>query len=204
MKTTIGKIKSIEKSDYKCIISFGKFGEIKGIPLRFENEPLVEDEVLCFIDDYESVAVYIPLKVLTVNDFVGIARSDYKLEFTEEGEIIITTASGAKMNFKDNKWIYNNNTTKLEIIEDTTKLIGPKINIEGTIEVNVKTPKLNIEGTNTVVKGNNIKIDGSIVTMTGGTLKTKGTAIPGLGPFNCIPFCPFSGAQHGSNTVVGT
>lgn len=65
-------------------------------------------------------------------------------------------------------------------------------------KVNIKTEAANIEADNCEIKGNT-------VTITGGTLKTKGTSNTDLnGPFNAIKACPFSGAPHCGSSVSGT
>lgn len=64
--------------------------------------------------------------------------------------------------------------------------------------VTIKTDDARIEAANCEVKG-------STVTITGGTLKTKGVSSTDLnGPFNAIKVCPFSGAPHCGSSVSGT
>ena len=55
------------------------------------------------------------------------------------------------------------------------------------------------------VKGSNVTVSGN-VTITGGSLKTMGTAAvnPAGGPFCAIPTCLFTGAPHLGNMVQGT
>lgn len=115
MRTIIGKIKSIEAENYKAVIEIPNFGELPGVPIRFENEPKTGDEVIALVDDNESVAIYCPLKILTVNDFVGIARSGNKMDFELNGGIKTTTQSGIEFNLsKNGKIKLSNNSTNLK------------------------------------------------------------------------------------------
>jgi len=67
----------------------------------------------------------------------------------------------------------------------------------------IQSGKSNIE----LTKDGKVTIDAPDVTITGGTLTTKGsvTADPtGDGGFNSIKYCPYTGAPHVGNKVSGT
>lgn len=103
MKIYTGVIDKILDNDkYIIEANIKGYGIIKSVPLRFENEPLVGDEVLVIIldDVFESASVYIPFRDLTKDDFIGIARRGFKMEFTDSQGIEITSA-GVKINIKD-------------------------------------------------------------------------------------------------------
>jgi hypothetical protein len=111
MKVLIGKIEKIDKSNYICdSIDLGVAGKLRGVPLRFENEPHAGDEVICFIDDFDSVAIYVPLRELSTKDFIGIARSGHKIEFTEEGEIKIYGSDEEIISIKGGEIVYKGNS----------------------------------------------------------------------------------------------
>lgn len=86
------------------------------------------------------------------------------------------------------------------------------VNIEGDCSmevkgnVDVKGKEVNVEAqSNCNVKGTQVKVEGTQVEVTGGTLKVGGTAAPsGSGPFCGIPACLFTGAPHVGDTVAGT
>jgi len=80
---------------------------------------------------------------------------------------------------------------------DTVTIKADKANIDVN-ESEIKTNSSNIEGNSVTIKGNNVEI-------TGGNLKVGGAvSTPGVGPFNAIAACPFSGAPHGGTMVSGT
>lgn len=88
---------------------------------------------------------------------------------------------------------------KIITVGDTKITIdGENVNIETSKQVNIKTDSAKIEA-------NDCEVNGKTVTITGGTLKTKGVSNTDLnGPFNAIKACPFSGAPHCGSTVSGT
>lgn len=88
---------------------------------------------------------------------------------------------------------------KIITVGDTKITIdGENVTIETSKHVNVKTDSAKIEA-------NDCEINGKTVTITGGTLKTKGVSNTDLnGPFNAIKACPFSGAPHCGSSVSGT
>ncbi len=117
----------------------------------------------------------------------------------------------------DSEGLKQEKTVKHKVITvGKTKITidGENVNIETSGKVSFKVGnstiteedgKVNIETQNCVVKGNDIKVNGKTVTITGGTLKTQGASNTDLnGPFNAIKVCPFSGAPHCGSQVSGT
>lgn len=88
---------------------------------------------------------------------------------------------------------------KIITVGDTKITIdGENVTIETSKQINIKTESAKIEA-------NDCEINGKTVTITGGTLKTKGVSNTDLnGPFNAIKACPFSGAPHCGSSVSGT
>ena len=160
LKGTIKEVLSTE--DYSATISLGDIGECKARATRFENEPHENDDVIVIVDEYFSLGFYIPLKVIHEGEFTGIARSGYKLEFTEEGEIIVTS--------KDEK-------VKIDIKDDTI-----------TIE-NEKSSKVEMSGTDITVSAQNVKITGGNLEVNGSCSPTSSGAFCGIAvcPFTGAP-----------------
>lgn len=77
--------------------------------------------------------------------------------------------------------------------------------VVGGTSITEEDGKVNIKTESAKIEANDCEIKGSTVTVTGGTLKTKGVSSTDLnGPFNSIKVCPFSGAPHCGSSVSGT
>ena len=88
-----------------------------------------------------------------------------------------------------------------------TKIIieGSTVTIETSDTVTIKADSADIQVSDASVKGDSVTVDGNSVEITGGKLTVKGTSnTDGMGPFNVIKACPFSGAPHGGSVVSGT
>lgn len=105
----------VDKNNYRCTIDIPGGGKVNGLPVRFENEPKIGDEVLCIIlpDPFGNDAIYVPLKTLSKDSFTGIARQGYKIDFTDNG-IEISTPSGSIM-IKDKSISVNGFATSIKI-----------------------------------------------------------------------------------------
>lgn len=187
-------------------------GIVQGVtayPMRGEiDEPRVGDFVilLCLDPIFQSYYLY---KKIKENDFIG---------FRSNGKLIDVTPDAITIGIFDPETEYNDNSENYR--PELTDWV--KIDSEGNIDINTRTnfninikgnSSISIEGDSTLkIKGNsNITAEGNTVlsskevTITGGTLKVKGTSSTNMtGPFNCIPTCPFSGAPHSGDTVTGT
>ena len=98
----------------------------------------------------------------------------------------------------DTKITIDGENVSIETSGKVSFIVGGTQITEEEREVYIKTDTAKIEA-------NNCEIRGKDVTITGGTLKTKGVSSTDLnGPFNAIKVCPFSGAPHCGSSVSGT
>lgn len=95
---------------------------------------------------------------------------------------------------------------KTVVVGDTKITIdGSTVIIETGDTVTIKADKADIQVSDASVKGESVTVDGNNVKITGGKLTVNGTSnVDGMGPFNAIKACPFSGAPHGGSIVSGT
>lgn len=117
MQLVCGIIKEVtDDKIYEIIATIPQGGEVKARQVRCENEPLKGDEVLLIMldDFFNGMNLYVPLNILTKDDFRGIARKGYKVEWLYEGGIVVTDKS-TTITFKDDTLNYDNGTTKVEI-----------------------------------------------------------------------------------------
>lgn len=183
MKIYTGVIKEVTDIDkYLIDVDIKSYGVMKSVPLRFENEPKAGDEVLVILLDelFESTSVYIPFRHLTEEDFIGIRRHGYKVQFlNEEGGILISSDDEVTINI-DRKTV--------------TAQIG-----DIKIDINKSKGKVEVTAADVVVKASkSCEITG------GGELKVKGVTTPSnTGPLNCITVCPFSGIPHAGIKATG-
>lgn len=152
------------------------------------------DEIVHTVTEYEDFN--------ETND--GLEKDYDELEKTGNKSTIVQTASGFEETITDTddnelKTVKTAQQKVITVGDTTITIDGEKVTIETKNGVNIKSDNANIEGDNVTVKGNSVKITG------GGTLEVKGTSnTDGLGPFNIIKACPFSGALHGGSIVTGT
>lgn len=131
----LGKIKTINKDNYEAEVELSNKGMMICSALRFENEPNEGDEVLIFTDEFKSRGIYIPLKILHTEDFVGIARSGYKLEFTKDGEIKLFNKY-SKITIKDKDIKIDTGSGKIELSSDSIKVSGNVTITGGSLTTN--------------------------------------------------------------------
>lgn len=144
-------------------------------------------------------------------DELESTKNKTNTQYTATSIIDQITSPNDEEGFKQEKTVEH----KIITVGDTKiTIVGENVSIETSGKVSFKVGgstiteedgKVNIETQNCVVKGNDIKVDGKTVTITGGTLKTQGASSTDLnGPFNAIKVCPFSGAPHCGSQVSGT
>lgn len=93
----------------------------------------------------------------------------------------------------------------IEVGDTKITIEGDTVTIETSDTVTIKADKADIQVSDASVKGDSVTVDGNSVEITGGKLTVKGTSnTDGMGPFNVIKACPFSGAPHGGSVVTGT
>ena len=153
----------------------------------------VHDEIIHTVTEYEDF-----------NESDDGLEKDYdELEEMGKKSTIVQTADGFEETITDSddnelKTVKTAQQKVITVGDTTITIDGDKVTIETKNGVNIKSDNANIEGDNVTVKGSSVKI-------TGGTLEVKGTSnTDGLGPFNIIKACPFSGALHGGSQVSGT
>lgn len=135
MQLVCGIIKEVtDDKIYEIIATIPQGGEVKARQVRCENEPLKGDEVLLIMldDFFNGMNLYVPLNILTKDDFRGIARKGYKVEWLYEGGIVVTDES-TTITFKDDTLTYDNGTTKVEIA-------GGNITVTASMTDLTKTP----------------------------------------------------------------
>ena len=164
-------------------------GVIQGIlahPINGMNdEPRVGNPVL--VTSYDPIyGSYYTYQVLKENDFIGIRASGKMIDITEDTITIGSYDPGAQ--FKDGE---RPDCSISKVIIDK----NGNITIQAT-----KNVTINCDGDAT------IEAKGALTTNGKGNWKTTNmTASPGggNGPFNCVPFCAFSGMKHDSNLAPG-
>jgi len=130
-----GKVKGdVNQDTYECTIEVDEYGTLKGIPVRFVNEPKEGDEVWCIIYDsiYGNECIYIPLNILN-DQFIGVARKDFKVEFT------------------DNDFKVTSNNVTIDIKNDE-------------MEITTSSGKIKLEGTHAEISGfsTGVKMGGNV------------------------------------------
>ncbi len=222
-----GKIVEILDPDlYTVLVDIPGYNKkLPAFPKRGEvDEPRVGDVVfLKEVDpDYKSYYLYEKIKE---NSFIGIRTRGKQIKFS--ADFIRLGIHDVDAEYCDKKkedatpeptsWIKVDSSGNLEIemegagkvhitADDEVKIDGNlKVEIGGNAEIKVSgNANIEVSG-NTEVKSPNIKVDGAQVEITGGMLKTKGTAAPDMqGPYCGLKNCIFSGAPHSSSIVSGT
>lgn len=222
-----GKIVEILDPDlYTVLVDIPGYNKkLPAFPKRGEvDEPRVGDVVfLKEVDpDYKSYYLYEKIKE---NSFIGIRTRGKQIKFS--ADFIRLGIHDVGSEYCDKKkedatpeptsWIKVDSSGNLEIemegagkvhitADDEVKIDGNlKVEIGGNAEIKVGgNANIEVSG-NTEVKSPNIKVDGAQVEITGGMLKTKGTAAPDMqGPYCGLKNCIFSGCAHSSSIVTGT
>lgn len=136
-------------------------------------------------------------KIITVGD----------TKITIDGQNVCIETSG-RVSFKvgNSTITEEDGKVSLEVGNSTITEEDGKVSVKvGDTTITEENGKVAIDTKNCEVKGSDIKVNGSTVTITGGTLKAQGISNTDLnGPFNAIKACPFSGAPHCGSQVSGT
>ena len=184
--------------------------DILAFPMRGEiDEPRVGDFVLLRSLDpvFNSYFLYQRLKE---NDHIG---------FRSNGKMVDITPDYITIGIFDPNIEYNDVSQEGKYRPEVTDWI--KLDKDGNLDINLRTnstikiggdSSISVEGNCTMditgdatVKSPNITVEGSTVTITGGTLITKGSSNTDmLGPFCGLKNCAFSGVPHSGSTVSGT
>jgi len=197
----VGKIREIkDENTYEALIDLGSYGTIECKALRFENEPRVDDEVIVFMfsKEQDSLGIYIPLKIITAEtDFVGIARSKYKIEFTlDKGIEIFSNYNPENPDEWDTKISINGKNININNTDTNINLVDKKLNF------NNGDTEINIDGSTVEFKGNQLTIETKNTNLTKSKVTHTGKVAPnGNGPFCGIPFCPFTGAPQTGDII---
>lgn len=184
--------------------------DILAFPMRGEiDEPRVGDFVLLRSLDpvFNSYFLYQRLKE---NDHIG---------FRSNGKMVDITPDYITIGIFDPSIEYNDVSQGDKYRPEVTDWI--KLDKDGNLDINLRTnstikiggdSSISVEGNCTMditgdatVKSPNITVEGSTVTITGGTLITKGSSNTDMsGPFCGLKNCAFSGVPHSGSTVSGT
>lgn len=184
--------------------------DILAFPMRGEiDEPRVGDFVLLRSLDpvFNSYFLYQRLKE---NDHIG---------FRSNGKMVDITPDYITIGIFDPSIEYNDVPQEGKYRPEVTDWI--KLDKDGNLDINLRTnstikiggdSSISVEGNCTMditgdatVKSPNITVEGSTVTITGGTLITKGSSNTDMsGPFCGLKNCAFSGVPHSGSTVSGT
>ena len=227
MDEFIGTItKVLDKDLYTIEVDVPGYGtNLPAFPRRGEvDEPMVGDVVILKQLDpvYKSYYLYSKLKE---NSFIGIRARGKKLQMNQNEVILGIFDPGAeycdkqasdstpahtswiKVDSGGNIDIEMEGSGHMHITSDHNVEIGGnlKVEVSGNTDIKVSgNAKIDVSG-NTEIKSPNIKVDGGQVEITGGVLKTKGTAAPDMqGPYCAIKNCIFSNAPHSSSIVSRT
>lgn len=188
-------------------------GIVEGVPafpMRGEiDEPRVGDFVLLRSLDpvFNSYFLYQRLKE---NDHIG---------FRSNGKMVDITPDYITIGIFDPSIEYNDVSQNGKYRPEVTDWI--KLDKDGNLDINLRInstikiggdSSISVEGNCTMditgdatVKSPNITVEGSTVTITGGTLITKGSSNTDMsGPFCGLKNCAFSGVPHSGSTVSGT
>ncbi len=194
---------------------------VNAFPMRGEiDEPRVGDFVLLRSLDPVFSSYYLYQKIKE-NDFIG---------FRSNGKIVDITPDYITVGIFDPTIEYNDlgAPDEEEFGGTGSKYVRPeltdwiKLDKEGNLEVNLRTNSIiTIQGASTIkIAGNaEINVEGTTnltcpevnitsstgITLSGGSLKTTNGSCSstGMGGFCGIPVCPFSGAPHVGNEIVG-
>lgn len=203
---------------------------LSAFPMRNEiDEPRVGDFVLLYSFDplYNSYFLYQKIKE---NDFIGFRSNGKMVDITPDYIAIGIFDPTVEYNDKGENyrpeltdWIKLDKDGNLDInlrVNSNINLVGStKVTISENCEVEVTgnstvtvsgDSSMDVSGNSTISVGGNcdISVTGSTklkcpdITVSGpGKLTMSGTTSPGMGPFNCLPNCAFSGVPHGGNMV---
>ena len=133
--------------------------------------------------------------------YKGGPKSNLNLRVRGNVEANIEGDEGATINISNNSTITIGGNSSIEVSGNSDIKVSGNSNIEVQGSTDLKS-----QGKCTVnsPSGINIESSATVEITGGGTLKVKGTAgANSLGPFCAIPFCPFAGSPHYSQTVVG-
>ena len=192
----------------------GENERLRAFPKRSEvDEPRVGDHVLLTEFDplYHTYYIYEKIKE---NDFIGI-RSRGKIVKINKDKVVIGIMKVDSNNYKPKKRFpdtfkgdeWYDDKSGVSPIKDDMITSWISIDKDGNLEIMME------KDSNITIKGDcNIKVEGSTelncpdVTITGGTLKTKGgTAVSnGMGGFCGLPNCLLTSAPHVTTEITGT
>lgn len=116
-------------------------------------------------------------------------KTDIEIDGDDGNNITITNDSNIKIK----------GDSKVEVSGDCSIKCDSSVKIEASSNCDIKA-----NASCTIKASASCKVDSPNVTITGGILNVKGTAVPGVGPFCGLPNCVMTGAPHGSNMVTGT
>lgn len=187
----------------------------KIVPCLFSEVVIVQDpcSLQWYVQMYSHASVIdmkahdeVRVEVTEYEDFSetedGLSKDYDELEETGRSSRSVYKAESIETEVKDGDDVFREETTATRRVIEVG---GTRIVVEGQ-KVRVETDgDVSVECKGCEVKAEKAKIDGGEVTITGGTLKTKGQSNTDMnGPFNAIKACPFSGVPHCGGIVSGT
>lgn len=122
-----------------------------------------------------------------------------KLSIEADDDSEITISGKSKVEIKSDSEVKISGDSKISVTGDAEISANGKVNISASQDVEVSG------NSKAVLKGAQLEINGTQSKITGGMLEVSGSAPPtGSGPFCGIPVCPFTGAPHVGDKVMGT
>lgn len=197
---------STDGYEYVLMYSHARRIQIAARSIKDEDDGEVEigvTEVEKFVEtddgldkDYNELE---PTRNKTITTYKSTSITDHIVSpDDEEGFKQEKTVEHKIITVGDTKITIDGENVSIETSGKVSFIVGGTSITEEDGKVNIKTDTAKIETNDCEIKGNT-------VTITGGTLKTKGTSSTDLnGPFNSIKVCPFSGAPHCGSSVSGT
>lgn len=191
---------------------------VRIVPMLFSEVVLIESPT----DRKEYVLMYSHASQIrhTAHSIEGKDDGSIELGVTEV-EDFVETDDGLEKDYNELEPTKNKTNTLYTATSITDQVISPDDEEGFRQEVKADSKTITVGDTKITIDGQNVtittsgkvqfdvngdcEIKGKTVTITGGTLKTKGTSSTDMqGPFNSIMACPFSGAPHCGSTVSGT
>jgi hypothetical protein len=213
MSLYLGVVKEIVNSDTFIIKAQikGFLESVTAYPFAVYDQPEVGEPILLetiesifgmsFIYNKDRLADYTRLKL--TDSEIGVYKDKIKLQ-SKNANILITnendiTITSDKANIKVDK---DNNITLTS--DKATIVIDKDNNI--TLESGDNSIKISSDGKIDIKSEDEINVESKAVTITGGTLETKGTVEPedDGGPFCAVTVCPFTGLNHAGSKVKDT
>jgi hypothetical protein len=230
MSLYLGVVKEVVNSDTFIIKAQikGFLESVTAYPFAVYDQPEVGEPILLetiesifgmsFIYNKDRLADYTRLKLTdseigVYKDKIKLQSKDANILITNENDITITSDKANIKVDKDNNITLTSDKANIVIDKDNNiTLTSDEANIKIDEDNNItlksgdNSIEISSEGKIDIKSEDEINVESKAVTITGGTLETKGTVEPedDGGPFCAVTVCPFTGLNHAGSKVKDT